>query len=730
MPAGRGIRSITRRRGRGALNVGVVLAIVTPWFLAPALADPGPANLVLAPASVDVDEPGAPDATTVSIPEAARRGADRARAQQSALARGTTPIPSAIVDAEEPGRWDRLTSWVESALGRFDLDDATAWLTSVLSFLGALVGFLVVTFTFLWWPVRRWRHPRVAVKPLAVSPSVGLTGEHLAGLLANELSSTTSGPSFKRVSDAAAGSGVDLARAVGGNLGWLAPMLAKLSLRKVLVVCGDAWGAAPADGPGTERATEATLTVSVTDQQGRVVARSFPAEACGPSIVDLIQAQVPLAGAWLTDRLQRSGATKRTRRTAWFGTTEWWSWGKFRQGVWYGDHDRTEDAEVCYREAITADIRNAAAWLNLAALKVVDTEQLDEAIELVQMADTVRRSTRRAADHRWPSEAAPRDPLWYRVRTIEIVALLNRNALSYRPDRATSDERDRERAHHLALQLVRELARMQRRFEHPLWGPRRRERLDDLHQLVDATEDYAVALLAGSTWRQGSALEPDPPPERDRRGSLVELADLPATRAPRLLRPARPSRARSTDDVLRLLAGLRIDPRVAVPAGPRHAARRWLQHIRTRMDPHAPDLGRLRPDPADKCPPAWPHEAISPRAHYNLACLYARASTDDPSLADTALRHLRYGVAHAPKRARWASEDPELEPLRTCPATQERFARVLEQVLGAPQQEPGPERGMPNHHARACRPVRPVRSSRPSPVRGAPPRRGAGDPVG
>jgi hypothetical protein len=60
-------------------------------------------------------------------------------------------------------------------------------------------------------------------------------------------------------------------------------------------------------------------------------------------------------------------------------------------------------------------------------------------------------------------------------------------------------------------------------------------------------------------------------------------------------------------------------------------------------------------------------------SRYDLACLYARASTDGrlgvaaagrKSLFDTAFEHLRHFVARVPSGAEWARRNPELEPLR------------------------------------------------------------------
>jgi tetratricopeptide (TPR) repeat protein len=636
MPARRGFRVSARRLGHRAVIVGAVLAVlVTTAPVAPALAEPGPSWSGSPPLSTEASSPSAP-----------------------ALAHGTAPFPTEVRAAGETDRWGDPSYWFdgpERNTAESGLNRVTRWLTSALALTGALAGSAIVAWTILWWPVRRRTRPRVAIKPLAVSGTGPLTGEHLATLLGSELSSSTGGgTSVRRVSDAAAETGVDVVKALGGTWAWLTPILAKLSLRKVLVVCGDVWGIAPPEGAGTDPKTAVSLTVSVTDHRGRVASRSFTDERCGIPVTDLIQAQVPLAGAWLTDRLQRSRATKRKRGAAWFGTTEWWSWGRFRQGVWYGDHGRRADAEACYREAITADVRNAAAWLNLAALKLVETDQMEHAIELVEMADIVRQPHRSAwrrwtasrtgsaAPSPWPSEAAPRDPLWYRVRTVEVVARLNLAALFDQEQRTGAAVEQRRRASALALQLVTELARMQRFFEHPRRGRRRRERLEDLHQLLDASEDHAVAFLAAASWTPGSRLTPDPSPQLKRPRSLETLEGW-RPRHPRRRSDAttrEPGRVEA-DEVLQLLAGLRLDPRVEGPY-------------------------------------RWPHEAISPRAHYNLACLYARASTDDPSLAGTAIEHLRRGLADAPTRADWAREDPELEPLRTDPATWRRFQAVLD----------------------------------------------------
>jgi hypothetical protein len=703
MPAGRGVRLTARRLVRSAVTVAVGLIVVaTLAFDAPTLADPGPGSAGPSPPTVTANEPTDLGIEAVALLEAADRGGAWTLTQPVAFDQmGQTATVRPVAGAA--GWWETIGSRLTGSHDQ--LEAATTWLTTALGFLAALVGFVVVVFTFVWWPVRRLRRPRVAVKPLTVAPSGALSGEHLAGLLANELSSTTSGSSLRRVSDAAAGSGVDLARSVGGNLAWLGPVFAKLSLRKVLVVCGDAWAGPPAHkDSAADGKAQVSLTVSVTDQQGRVESRSFPDEKDGISAGDLLQAQVPLAGAWLTDRLQRSRATKRGRGAAWFGTTEWWSWGRFRQGVWYGDHDRTEDAEECYREAISSDVRNAAAWLNLAALHLVAEgrseklprdpqrkrkqllRQMSHALELAQMADLLRQRARPRLRPRRPMPADlladPHDPLWYRVRTVEIVARLNRAALLDQQGSAEADgerqrasalalldqqgsaeaDGERQRASALALQLVTELARMQRFFEREHWGRRRRERLDDLHQLVDTTEDYAVALLAASIWRPGLRLTADPHARLNRPDSLWALANLAFERTsqqevwlPGVASP-RPI-PREPDQVLQLLAGLRLDPRV---------------------------------DVSERAPHPWPHDAISPRAHYNLACLYARASKD-ASLGEAALEHLRRGVADSPKRARWAREDPELEPLYGGPL-EEKFLEILhDREPGSAPQAPATE---------------------------------------
>jgi hypothetical protein len=714
MSAGRGIPATAWLVIRGAIVIGAAVAIVaTSPLAAPSVATSCAGCASAASETTDRDDP-----TEVCWP---RSIASWLRAAPSKF-RDVTPSQNEVLD------------WFGLGDATGSMKSATDWLNLALHFIGVLVGFAFVAFTFLWWPVRRIRRPRVAVKPLTVPDSMALSGQHLAGLLSTELSSTTSGPNLRRVSDAAAETGVDLARGAGPSSAWLAPILAKLSLRKVLVVCGDAWGVAPTADSEDERKTEATLTVSVTDHQGRVASRSFSARQCDISIADLLQAQVPLAGAWLTDRLQRSRATKEGRRTAWFGTTEWWSWGTFRQGVWYEDHDRPDIAEICYREAITADVRNAAAWLNLAELKLVETNERDEmtdAISLVRMADIVnhnpptwlrrppwfrrrRGATNRldpvgntgVARHELPVSAAKEDdPLWYRVRTVEIVALLNRAASKDRLSPEASQDRDRAQA--LARQLVSELARKQQKLEHRLWGRGRRRRLDDLHQLLDATEDYTVALLAGSTWRPDSYPTADPLPTGNRPQSLKTLANIPDDRPPsrqtlwtrrgsgcdeqpgaaggsRASRPSRPQ-PHAVDDVLRLLAGLRTDPRVIPSEG--HAQRLWR-----RICPRPP--GESSTAKSSAVSAEWPHHAISSQAHYNLACLYAQASTEEKPLADTALKHLKHASdvsrSDVPKFAKRAKKDPDLEPLWTDTATSEEFEEIL--AGRAPQRDtPAPK---------------------------------------
>jgi hypothetical protein len=90
----------------------------------------------------------------------------------------------------------------------------------------------------------------------------------------------------------------------------------------------------------------------------------------------------------------------------------------------------------------------------------------------------------------------------------------------------------------------------------------------------------------------------------------------------------------------------------------------------------------------------WPHHAISSQAHYNLACLYAQASTEEKPLADTALKHLKHASdvsrSDVPKFAKRAKKDPDLEPLWTDTATSEEFEEIL--AGRAPQRDtPAPK---------------------------------------
>lgn len=522
------------------------------------------------------------------------------------------------------------------------IDDAAGAAASLLAAAGILLGVaaLVLAVAVLpigWWLWRRPR-PRVAIGSFTVSGTDEVSGDDFSQAIADELGNNGSGHRINRLSDAASNTGVELAKVLGDTWGWLAPILGYLKPRKVLTVSGHATVVAATE----ERPAEVTISLAISDFRGRCVnTRAFSSRAGEVVAEDLLRALVPRAAAWLVDQLRAQGAVS---DPGWFGTCEWWSWGQFREGVWYAEHGYPTLVEARYRSAVTADLRNCPAWLNLAALHGRRPDGADAAI---QELDSVKSLLEKRND----------DRLWLRYLKVRTVALLNRAS----SPRDGSDPRgDRCEARDCAARLVREIARRQREFEleDGSWPRARRallgrvpgigrrvaaakDRQPDLHELVDANEGSAVALLASAALHRDRPQDVDtqPLPAGDRATSLRALASIRVDA--------------DVNAVLGLLAGLRTDGR----GGDR---------------------------------PACYDDALDTSAHYNLGCLYAKAAGDAPGTAvfgpyvAAALYHIGRGVAGERDRAAFARDDPELRGLRQDPAASEELERVLDKVAPRP----------------------------------------------
>lgn len=225
-----------------------------------------------------------------------------------------------------------------------------------------------------------------------------------------------------------------------------------------------------------------------------------------------------------------------------------------------------------------------------------------------------------------PADRRRTDSVWYRAQYSHSVALLER---STHGESATENDRDRVAARDHAIGLVRAIAETQLRLEAPDRPARRadpaglseRER-QDLKALLDSTEGIAATLLASILVRCGQSPAIDPQPRAPRNAALTGLANLRVADA-------------NVDDVLGLLLGLRSDGHLPGPA------------------------------------------------HYNLACLYARAfgnatGTQVTAYLEPMLSHLRLGVeARASLIAKARDKDPAFDAVRNDPDAKRRFLAFL-----------------------------------------------------
>jgi tetratricopeptide (TPR) repeat protein len=219
--------------------------------------------------------------------------------------------------------------------------------------------------------------------------------------------------------------------------------------------------------------------------------------------------------------------------------------------------------------------------------------------------------------------------LWYRAQYMRCVALLER---STQKTPTSCGEDDRTTAREQALDLVRNIGAVQAQLQRPraaLASLTSRE-VDDLRTLVDANEGRAVSLLASVLVASGQWPPIDPQPNQTRDESLACLARLEGDV--------------TVENVLRLLFGLRSDA------------------------------------------------TLSTSAHYNLACMYARAfchsnKEDGPTVGDylePMLRHLERGVEASPANVVEARDrDPAFAAVRANTAANAKFTRLLDSLIPA-----------------------------------------------
>lgn len=225
--------------------------------------------------------------------------------------------------------------------------------------------------------------------------------------------------------------------------------------------------------------------------------------------------------------------------------------------------------------------------------------------------------------------------VWYRALNLRAVTLLHRSTATNRSaEERAADEADARRA---ALELVRSIARARNELKHvvraPAFAHLHEAQEADLKNVVHSTAEVAVTLLA-STLVHPDALPPvDPASAGNRQACFAALATL-------------------RDDVrvervLGLLKGLRSDAELPGPA------------------------------------------------HYNLACLYARAFglTATPAqrtaYVDTMMLHLGRGVEASTNLAVWARDtDPAFAKIREDAAANERFVTFLNKLAPSTQAAP------------------------------------------
>jgi tetratricopeptide (TPR) repeat protein len=516
---------------------------------------------------------------------------DEARAEARKAAIGSAvPIPRSL-------KARRDQSWKK----RFD--DWLGWLTSAAPFLSILGIILLIA-------VRHVRRPQVHVIAFPNPSDEVSMGAGLTDMLLDEMQSNGTGRNLERVIDDVAEPYLDLTASLGDRWKWLSPVLRSLGPRQVITVKGDAFILHVGDD---SHPAEAGFTLNIISGRRVVATKTFIDSAPGKTAADILSFRIPLAAAWVITTLAQ--LTRAARQRPMLGTSDWHSWGRFRQGVWHHNHKEDAQARTSYLRAIEADYRNVGAWLNLAALDVREPTGWSTAIERLEVVASLLPVDRRSTD-----------PNWYRTLNLRAVTLLHRAThCSGQPSQA--QRADRDEALKSALALVKGLALASSQLDlHP--SERRGEfarlstaEADDLRYLVSDTEGIAITLLASVL------VEPN------QRPSLCLAPNYTAARARELLVDLGGEDV-TVDNVLCLLAGLFRSDRLADGITEAFA---------------------VLPGPA----------------HYNLACVYARAYAVAADAAEKKAYYgameqgLRRGLEARPELAVWARDsDPAFECLR------------------------------------------------------------------
>jgi hypothetical protein len=311
---------------------------------------------------------------------------------------------------------------------------------------------------------------------------------------------------------------------------------------------------------------------------------------------------------------------RRVGRTAtrYLGTEDWRSWGRFRRAVWRETQGRRGDARDAYLEALEFDAGNWGAWLNLASLDLRDNPIL---------ADIRLQTARDLLAH----EQYPRlEPAYYRLLYLRGIAHLNCSV--HVATRRAEQEDHAQLAVAAGTELVNECAAT------TLWlGKRsvpwrpsdaaaRRHAPHDLATTIALVQPTGMAMLASAKVNAGASVDK----------VLPGTSEL----------PGRSERKHA----LQVLRGISVDTQPDVIVG------LFICFSAAQQLPGG--------------------------AHYNLACMYARALRPDGSVrssrgesivVEAAFLHLIRAV-ESTDRSRSAARDGAFTELRRRDSA--RFRRI------------------------------------------------------